>query len=129
MKANFMLELQKIPNITDTHRILEQHILEIPPCCPKSKNPRPGSTITIQYRPRGNSLEVGSLIRYLHTFIGGKRDAADRLEVRDMEGMICRIAQDCALILDVPVRVTAQLVILPKQQMRLVARGYPKEWA
>ncbi len=82
----------------------------------------------IQYRPRGYSLEVGSIIRYIHTFIGGKRDAADQLEVRDMEGMICRIAQDCAVILDVPVRVTAQLVLLPKQQMRLVARGYPKAW-
>jgi 7-cyano-7-deazaguanine reductase len=120
-----MAELETVPNATTTCRILEQHILEIPPCCPKSKNPRPGSTITIQYRPRGYSLEIGSLIRYIHTFVGGKRDISGSLEVRDMEGMICRIAQDCACVLGVPVRVTAQLLLLPRQQMYLVARGYP----
>jgi NADPH-dependent 7-cyano-7-deazaguanine reductase QueF len=120
-----MKQLTVIPNTTDGKRLLEQHTLDIPPCCPVSKNPRPGSKITLCYRPNGKSLEVASLLAYIHSYPGGFYDEHGVLLVRDMEGMIKRIAEDCATLLGVPVRVRANLLILPKQHMILVARGYP----
>jgi hypothetical protein len=90
-----------------------------------SKNPRPGSTITICYQPAGHVLEVGALFAYIHQYKGGLRDEQGELLVRDMEGMIARIAQDCATTLGVPVRVIAQLVIAPKQEMRVRVSAQP----
>lgn len=114
------------PNTTNGQQ-LEQHTLEIPPCCPVSKNPRPGSTITIRYRPHGASLEVATLVAYIHSYRGGLYDVAGQLLVRDMEGMLVQIAQDCADVLGVAVRVSAQLVIVPRQQVSFVVRGYPSK--
>lgn len=99
--------------------MLEEHILNIPPCCPVSKNPRPGSTITIRYRPVGKSLEIASLIAYIHSFRGGLYDGTGQLVVRDMEGMIGRIAEDCKQVVGVSVQVEADLELLPHQKMRL----------
>ncbi len=111
--------LQTVPNTT-TGNILETHTLEIPPCCPVSKNPRPGSTITISYRPFGCSLEIASLFAFIHSFRGGFYDEQGQLLVRDMEGMILRIAEECALVLGVEVEVIADLQLVPRQQMRIV---------
>ena len=122
-----MKPLTVIPNITDGKRMLEQHVLDIPPCCPVSKNPRPGSKIILCYRPNGRSLEVASLLAYIHSYRGGLYDEQGQLLVRDMEGMITQIADDCAILLGVPVRVRAHLQILPKQQVILVARAYPSK--
>jgi NADPH-dependent 7-cyano-7-deazaguanine reductase QueF len=97
----------------------EAHILEIPPCCPVSKNPRPGSRIIIRYSPAGKSLEIGSLKVYIHSFRGGLYDATGQLVIRDMEGMIARIAEDCASTLGVKVVVLAELNLVPKQEMIL----------
>lgn len=121
-----MKQLTANPNTTNGQQV-EQHTLDIPPCCPVSKNPRLGSTITIRYRPNGASLEVASLVAYLHSYQDGLYDASGQLVVRDMEGMLLNIAQDCANVLGVPVRVSAQLVIVPRQKVSFVARGYPSK--
>lgn len=123
-----MITLRVLPNNTMRRRLLEQHILELPACCPISKNPRPGSKITISYRAKEMVLDITPLYAYIQQFVGGLYNATGELEVRDMEGMLLRIAHDCAQVVNVPVRVTAQLVILPKQEMRLVARGYPQDY-
>jgi NADPH-dependent 7-cyano-7-deazaguanine reductase QueF len=110
--------LQTQPNNT-TGNAIETHTLPIPPCCPVSKNPRPGSTITISYTPIGKSLEIASLFAYIHVFRGGLYDEHGQLVIRDMEGMIQRIADDCASLLGVDVEVIADLHLLPRQHMKL----------
>lgn len=120
-----MTTLKALPNNTTGHRLLEQHAVELPVCCPVSKNPRPGSKIFITYRAKEMVLDITPLYAYIHQFIGGLRNASGEFDVRDMEGMLLRIAHDCAQVVEVPVRVKAQLIILPKQEMRIVARGYP----
>lgn len=113
-----MKSLEKIANNT-TGAMLEEHILDIPACCPVSRNPRPGSKLIVRYSPSGYSLEIASLIAYLHSFKGGLYDDAGQLVVRDMEGMIQRIAKDCYKLLARPVTVEAHLVLVPRQEMRL----------
>lgn len=113
--------IETIPNTTSGN-MRETHILAIPPCCPVSKNPRPGSKIMISYHPRGQSLEIASLIAYIHSFRGGLRNANGELEVRDMEGMIEQIASDCHNVLGLPVEIETHLYLLPKQEMRLLIR-------
>lgn len=117
-----MKQLQTVLNTTDGS-MLEQHILDIPVCCPVSKNPRSGSAITISYHPVGQSLEVASLIALIHSFKGGLYDDEGALIVRDMEGMISRIAQECARVLAIPVTVEADLQILPRQRMKLAVES------
>lgn len=90
-----------------------EHVLELPVCCPISQNPRPGSEITISYKGNAGFLEVASLRRYVHSFVGGKGD------IRSMEGMLQEIAQSCANALGVDVRLTSNLVIEPSQIMRV----------
>lgn len=116
---------ETLPTGTDGRR--ETHILELPPCCPVSKNPRPGSTIMIVYYPNGVVLEVGALYAYIHQFRGGLKDDTGEIVIRDMEGMVSRIAQDCADAVGVAVNVCADLVIAPKQRMYLVVRKKPQE--
>lgn len=113
-----MRTLQTIANNT-TGNMIEEHTLEIPPCCPVSKNPQSGSTLTIRYCPQGCSLEVGSLYAYVHEFRGGLRDEQGNLLVRDMEGMLLRIAQDCSQALQTQVKLIAELNIVPKQMVKI----------
>jgi len=117
-----MIELQTIENATNGTAHL-QHVLEIPPCCPVSKNPRSGSTITISYYPCGRSLEIASLYAYIHTFIGGKRDEQGELVVRDMEGMLMAIARHCAQTLGQSVTLEADLQLVPRQRMKLTVEA------
>lgn len=117
-----------LPSTLPSDIVLQEcHILALPSCCPVSKNPRPGSTITISYEPANFVLEVGSLFTYIHQFVGGLRDDAGELVVRDMEGMIARIAMDCSQVLGVCVEVVANLTILPKQEMRVCVVIDPKK--
>lgn len=122
-----MRELITLSNNTSRQRLFMQHAVDIPPCCPISRNPRPGSTLTVVYRAQEQVLEVASLYAYLHQFVGGLRDSSGELLVRDMEEMLLRVAQDCAQALRVPVRVYARWNIAPKQQVSVIARGYPQE--
>lgn len=113
------VDLQTIENAT-IGSAYEQHVLELPPCCPVSKNPRPGSTITISYSPCSRSLDIISLAGYIHTFIGGKYDDQGQLEIRDMEGMLMAIARHCARVLGQRVTLEADLQLVPKQRMRFI---------
>lgn len=107
------------PNLHATIPLFERHQLPLPRCCPISGNPQPGSTITISYRPKDKFLEVYSLRNYIDEFIGGHEG------VRDMEGMIQKIASDCCQTLGVYVRVDAQIILQDGDQMRLVAKARP----
>ncbi len=122
-----MIELLTQPNGPSVQKV-EVHILALPSgLCPVSKNPQPQSTIKIVYRPESFVLEIGRLYAYLEQYKGGLRDKAGNIVVRSMEGMIDRVALDCAQALGVPVRVYADLVLAPRETMRLKARAYPVE--
>lgn len=97
----------------------ESHSLDLPVCCPISHNPRPGSRITISYIPGDSFIEVASLKRYIDSYIGGKG------EIRSMEGMLQQIAQDCSNAIKATVKIVAELVILPNQQVRIQCKAYP----
>jgi NADPH-dependent 7-cyano-7-deazaguanine reductase QueF len=94
----------------------EGHKLMLPVCCPYSQNPRPGSSIRINYIPAETLLEVASLHAYIDSYRGG------RGEVRSMEGMIQNITKDCADTLGVHVEVTAELLLDPSQTMYLTCQ-------
>ena len=100
--------------------MMETHIFAIEGCCPMSKNPLPGSTIKITYRPESLILEVAALRAYIDSYIGG------RGEIRSMEGMIQQITQHCANATQVHCRVIAELKINPSQEMHLVCSSDPK---
>lgn len=104
---------------------LEVHELEVPTgCCPVSKNPFPGSTIRIGYLSPA-CLEVGSIVSYLHSFVGGQQDSEGEIIIRDMEGMICAIAQESARCLRTCTFVSTRLIIRPKEIMHLWCIGLP----
>lgn len=74
------------------------HICKIPtPCCPISKNPMAGSTITFTYVPEGYVVEVYSLESLIKKFQGGYRGNEHYPAERNMEGMcqlLCRMVSD-----------------------------------
>jgi 7-cyano-7-deazaguanine reductase len=107
-----------MPNERPGVRATVTHRIPLPRCCPVSGNPQPGSELVIRYRPGTNVLELYALDRYVRSFVGG------RGEVRSMETMIQQIAQDCAGVLGVRVRVRAVLVLQPSS-MTLSARAEP----
>jgi NADPH-dependent 7-cyano-7-deazaguanine reductase QueF len=108
------------PNERRCHHTEEEHRLDLPECCPISKNPRPGSSITIQYAPVDLFLEVASLKAYIDSYQGGRGD------VRSMEGMIQAIAQDCADTVRARVTARADLVIEPSQRMVVTCQASPR---
>lgn len=123
-----MIELLTMPNENQHVPKVEVHILNLPSgLCPVSKNPRPESTIKIVYRPHRFVLEIARLYAYLHQYKGGLHDDAGNIIVRSMESMIDRVALDCVQVLGVPVRVYADLVLAPREVMKLKARAYPVE--
>jgi NADPH-dependent 7-cyano-7-deazaguanine reductase QueF len=113
--------LQTLPNTTNG-TLMEEHTLTIPPCCPVSKNPVKAS-ITIRYMPMGQSLEVGSLLAYIHSFRGGLKDELGNIVVRDMEGMIMRIREDCEQVLGVSVEIDTTWDVLPRQTVHMHTKG------
>jgi 7-cyano-7-deazaguanine reductase len=115
-----MVELKTVPNEARCAFTKQEHELPIDPCCPVSGNPRPGSLISIAYEPIGRILEVASLRAYIDSYKGGRGD------VRSMEGMIQAIAQDCSNAVRAHVIVNAELVIEPRQKMRLKCAAFPE---
>lgn len=97
-------------------RIYQTHIIDLPSCCPVSKNPQPGSTIKISYHAKAVFLEVYSLHEYVHSYINGRGD------VRSMEGMLQQIAHDCAKVLSVKVIAEALVILDCGDKMHITAR-------
>ena len=80
------------------------HEVDIPPLCPRTKNPISGSTLTISYTPDEKLLEVYSLNEYIASFIGSN-------EVRDLELLTQVVARDCHGILGVKVSVIGKFFL------------------
>ena len=120
-----MSELKTLPNRHEAVATVQIHILDLPQCCPFSGNPQSGSTIEIRYTPVSKHIEVYSLRDYIASYIGGKKcpDSGKLIE-REMEGMIQRIAIDCATAASVPVSVVAHLV-LDCGRLRVECEGRP----
>ena len=116
------MELATMPNEVAAVPMWVENSLELPRCCPVSKNPQPGSTLTLRYRARERVLEVYSLKQYIQQFVGGHPDGT-----RNMEAMIQNIAQTCANLLGTPVRACADLELMPYQKMRLVCTAKPND--
>lgn len=104
------------PRLSDIHT-LEWHVLPLPSMCPVSGNPQPGSVLIVLYQPVACYLEVYSLRQHIHSFIGGK-DA-----IRDMEGAVQQIAQDCAEALKTLVTVGAVIRLQRGDTMLLMCQG------
>ena len=100
--------------------LIEWHWLPLPQCCPVSGNPQPGSFIGICYVPSRSFLEVYSLRKYVTEYVGG-RDG-----VRDMEGMVQQIAQDCANEMGVYVYGGALIVLQRGDGITLFAGANPE---
>lgn len=113
------MELKTQPNERRCGDTFVTHRLLIPPCCPISNNPRPGSRLEISYQPHDYMLEVAALRCYVDSYRGG------RGPVRSMEGMIQCIAQDCADCIKTPVRVVAELMLDPNQEMLVRCEATP----
>lgn len=86
---------------------VHEQTVPLPNCCPVTRNPQAGSTLTLIYQPSRTVLEVKSLAEYVESYKGGREG------VRDMEGMIAQIAQDCANTVGVRVEFKAVLEIEP----------------
>lgn len=115
-----MVELKLQPNECRCAFTEHEHELYLPQCCPVSHNPQPGSKVTISYKGKSGFLEVASLRAFIDSYIGGKG------EVRSMEGMLQEIAQTCAEILHVDVKLESYLVIEPGQVMRVRCYAFPR---
>src|SRR6266487_326072 len=100
---------------------------DIPSCCPVSKNPFEGSTITICYQPAHRSIEIGAFKATLWQYRGGLYDDEGQLLVRNMEDMICHIAGRCANAVGVQVEARARLCLLPEEIMVLKVTRKPAE--
>lgn len=98
------------------------HTFDLPPMCPVSGNPQPGSVIEVWYTPDRLFLEVETLAAYIASYIGGR--SVGGVFIRDMEQTIQQIAQDCADAIRVEVAVVARLNI-GTQQMRLIVKARP----
>lgn len=98
------------------------HSFDLPPMCPVSGNPRPGSVLHVRYRAAQWFLEIETLGRYIESYIGGKQ--AGSVFVRDMEQTIQQIARDCAASVLVPVIVHADLLIADNPDDRTTVRRY-----
>lgn len=115
---------ETLPNIGQRE---ETHTLDLPQCCPISRNPQPGSEIDLTYEPADKVLEVGALYTYIHQYKGGLRDDTGEVIVRDMEQMIDLITQHCANAVGVEVRAEARLILVPTQRMTLKVTRTPEE--
>jgi hypothetical protein len=76
-----------------------RHTVTLPPCCPVSGNPLPGSTLRIRYRAADRVLPVEWLEAEAAAYIGG------RDPIRNMEELVQDFAQRCAREALVPVTV------------------------
>lgn len=98
------------------------HSTPLPQCCPVSKNPLPGSKLTVCYRPDDVVFPVEDLAAFVAEYVGGRGD------IRGMEEMIQELVVRVRDVVQVPVRAFADLLIKPPfggeiQTMRVSARA------
>ncbi|MBV7433984.1 hypothetical protein KRX19_03005 [Cardiobacteriaceae bacterium TAE3-ERU3] len=96
-----------------------EHVLLLPELCPASKNPKQGSTLTLQYDAGAQLLELFSLDKYINAYIGHPI-------VRDMEFFTQTVAQDAADALGCEVSATAELaynMIAQRQRIVVIAQA------
>jgi NADPH-dependent 7-cyano-7-deazaguanine reductase QueF len=115
-----MVELKLQPNEQRCAFTEHEHGVSFNGCCPITGNPQKGSSLTIYYKGADSFLEVASLKAFIDSYIGGKGD------VRSMEGMLQEIAQACANVLKVDVKLYSFLLIEPEQTMRITCYAFPK---
>lgn len=111
--------LKTIANAKPDMQMTLEHILHLPELCPASKNPKPGSTMTLSYQAGAQILELFSLDQYIAAFRGHPI-------VRDMEYFTQVVAQDAADTLGHQVSVHAELSYnMINQQQRISVLAKP----
>ena len=111
MKLSSGSLILKTINNPKISRLTKQiHEVEVPPLCPRTGNPITGSTLTINYVPKDQLLEVYSLNDYIASFIGSN-------EVRDLELLTQVVARDCCKVLGVNVSVIGKFALNIGQTM------------
>jgi hypothetical protein len=103
----------------------EHHTVDLPEMCPVSRNPRPGSTLTLSYTPDRHVLEVYGICEVVRRFRGGFPGDDHYPPERNMEGTVQLLAQMAADALNVSVRARVDLV-LDAGRKRLTARAVPR---
>src|SRR5882724_12777835 len=104
------------------------HRVELPPaCCPVSKNPSAGSTLSLRYTPENSTLEVYSLRSLLNRFVGGYpgSECGTYPPERNMEGMVQLVAQMAADALQVSVRFRS-VILLDTGEFRITGFAEPR---
>ncbi len=110
-------DIAVIDNAKPAMTMTVEHILLLPELCYASKNPKPGSTLTIKYDAGEKLLELFSLDKHINAYIGHPI-------VRDMEFFTQTIAQSCADKLQQSVTVVAELdynMIAQRQRITVLA--------
>ena len=115
-----MVELKLQPNEHLCAFTEHEHDLKIHGLCPVSGNPQEGSGILISYKAVDGFLEVAALKAFVESYRNGKG------EIRSMEGMLQDIAQACANILRVDVKLRSFLLIEPRQIMKITCYAFPR---
>jgi 7-cyano-7-deazaguanine reductase len=108
--------LAVLPNANPTLISRVSVTTPMPPMCPRSQNPQPGSTVTITYCAGAVVLEVYSVAAYLRQYVGG-RAMEGGATIRDMEQTIQQIALDARAALGVDVAVRGDLILQHGQRM------------
>ena len=98
------------------------HFVDLPACCPISKNPAPGSFVTVEYQAKlGLVIDVNLLSAEILNYVSGHESG-----VRDMERMIQRIADWCFSEIQAPMLITACLHLntVPTLKHEMIVRCY-----
>ncbi|KEF33843.1 MULTISPECIES: hypothetical protein [Deinococcus] len=110
--------LRTIANARPSLPTVVEHVLELPELCPKTRNPAPGSTLSLRYVAGERLLELFSLDHYVDAFVGHP-------VVRDMEVFVQVAAQDAANAAGVTVTASADVGFVglrQRQRVTVVAR-------
>ena len=112
--------LRTIANARPSLDTWVEHVLELPELCPATRNPRPGSTLTLKYRAGERLLELFSLDPYIDAFIAHP-------VVRDMELFVQTVAGHAADALGHEVEAHAEVAYNRlRQRQRVIVRAWPQ---
>ncbi|PTA67729.1 hypothetical protein [Deinococcus arcticus] len=115
--------LRVIANARPDLSTLVEHVLHLPPLCPATGNPGPGSTLALRYEAGPGLLELFSLDSYIDAFVGHP-------VVRDMEFFVQTVAQDAANALGQPVTAHADVAFKGlRQGQRVTVTAAPQDKA